>query len=128
MSTSEAEKKRKRTIRRKKYDLLYERLMKENPKAWKEFIGFLKEIEEKWGKINPFIGEEEAYGKCSLRIDSVDLKVAISALDAILWYTLFKRTSEMISDKFKKELKWLRRNRRILEMMVKEYEAAGEHR
>ena len=127
MSTSEAEKKRKKAIRVKKYNLLYERLKKENPNAYKEYTKLIGEIGEKWEKICPFIGEEEAYGKCTLSIDS-DLGVKGLALDAILWFTVFKRISKMISDELNRELKWLRRNRRILEMIVKEYEAAGEHR
>ena len=62
------------------------------------------------------MGEEKAYAKLGLALDE-KFSMKGYPFDFILWFALFK----MLNEKRDRELKWLKDNREILEMMVKEY-------
>ena len=107
----------------KKYSILTDRLRKESPEIKDERDAFFLEIEKMWKEISPFVGEEEAYAKLSLRLNE-DFEIRAYPLDYILWFVLFKR----LDDKLDRELKWFKDNREILEIMVKEYLKAQDLR
>lgn len=114
MAKSEAEE-RKQAVK-KKWEALRGRLKKEYPTIYEETKKFFNIIEDSWVKMSPFVGEEEAYGESGIRIAS-DQKIKFQAIDMIFWVEFFKK----IFDKVDQELKWFRKNRETLEMMVKEY-------
>jgi len=107
----------------KKYAILTNRLKEENPEIHKEFNDFLDEIGETWKRISPFVGEEQAYAKLDLVLND-DYEIRGLPLDFILWFVLFKR----MFGKLDKELEWFKKNKEILEMMVKEYSEAQKLR
>jgi hypothetical protein len=122
MATSEDGK--ERAIREKKFRALQRTLKKENPQIWKQLDDLIHEMQDLW-RDNPFVGEEARGGKLGLSM-SVDGKqrIGYSPLAGVFMFALLKQ----ISDKFQPELKWVKKNKRVLEMMVNEYLAQAEHR
>ena len=102
--------------RKMKHKILVDRLKEENPEIRKEMIDFSNEVAETWKRISPYVGEEDAYGVSSLAIDDEHVVIA-TPFDIIYLFVLFKR----VFDKLDRELKWFKKNKEILEMMVKEY-------
>jgi hypothetical protein len=121
MSKPKTENRKK--ILEKKYYSLRKRLEKEDPKIMKQVDTFFGELREMWIKISPFVGEEEGWGRSQIYINP-EQEMKGLPLDFILWFNLFK----MISAKFDEEFKWFRENRKILEMMMKEYLEAQKFR
>ena len=122
MTVDEIEKKRKSG--EKKFRALQKKLKKENPQVWNRLDNLIHEMEELW-KDSPFVGEEESYGRPLGFIKIREQQqISYSPLTLMFLYTLLKQTP----DRFDRELKWLKKNKQILEMMVKEYLAQIEHK